>query len=112
MRAMYASLKDKKVIPSAVLMPWPPEKERIVGVNYFGKVRVSTVFLGLDPSFRDTGPSQWFETMIFGGRFDHEQQRYETWKQAEYGHKRWCKIVKFHNRWFMRLWDWITRAQT
>jgi len=49
-------------------------------------VKVSTVFLGLDHSFGH-GPPLLFETMIFGGEHDQYQERFETWEQAEAGHK-------------------------
>jgi hypothetical protein len=53
-------------------------------------VEVSTVFLGIDHSFGFHKPL-WFETMIFGGKRDGEQYRYETWEEAEANH--W-KLVK------------------
>jgi hypothetical protein len=46
---------------------------------------VSTVFTGLDHQWRDGDPLL-FETMIFGGPLDQEQDRYSTWEQAERGH--------------------------
>ena len=49
------------------------------------KIRVSTVFLGLNSSFRP-GEPMLFETMIFGGSLDGEQWRYATYDQAERGH--------------------------
>ncbi len=52
-------------------------------------VYVSTVFLGLDHGFgrdeRNTLPVLW-ETMVFGGPMDGEQDRYETKNQAIAGH--------------------------
>lgn len=51
-------------------------------------IRISTVFLGLNHSW-DEGKDSWFETMIFGSPKDQEyQERYETWEQAEVGHRR------------------------
>ena len=49
------------------------------------KVRVSTVFLGIDHSF-GSGIPILFETMIFGGEHDQYQERYATYKEAEEGH--------------------------
>jgi len=40
-------------------------------------VRVSTVFLGIDHSFGRGGPVL-FETMVFGGEYDQEMERYRT----------------------------------
>ena len=48
-------------------------------------MRVSTVFLGLDHSF-GSGPPLLFETMVFGGELDQEQERYSTREQALAGH--------------------------
>lgn len=50
-------------------------------------VRVSTVFLGIDHSFYGGKPIL-FETMIFGGMYDGEQERYSTWEEAEAGHEK------------------------
>lgn len=48
-------------------------------------VRVSTVFLGLDHNWGEGRPLI-FETMVFGGKLDQEQERYSTWDEAEAGH--------------------------
>jgi len=50
-----------------------------------GDVLVSTVFLGLNHSF-GVGKDLWFETMVFGGQLDGEQERCETWGEAEAQH--------------------------
>ena len=57
------------------------------------RVIVSTVFLGLDHSFGGGIPIL-FETMIFGGKHNHYQERYATWEEAEAGHLRAIKLVK------------------
>lgn len=59
---------------------------KIDGQNV-GQVRVSTIFLGLDHSFGN-GPPLLFETMIFGGPLDQEQERCSTWEEAEKQHER------------------------
>jgi hypothetical protein len=41
--------------------------------------------MGLDHQWRDGDPLL-FETMIFGGPLDQEQERYSTWEKAERGH--------------------------
>ena len=58
-----------------------------------GEVRVSTVFLGLDHWFGD-GPPMLFETMVFGGALDQEQDRCSTWEAAEKMHELMCERVK------------------
>jgi len=55
-------------------------------------VRVSTVFLGLNHGFG--GKPLWFETMVFGGKLDQEQDRYETWDEAVAGHEAMVKRVR------------------
>ena len=50
-----------------------------------GIVRISTVFLGLDHSFGEGAP-MLFETMVFGGALDGEQDRCSTWEAAEKMH--------------------------
>ena len=57
------------------------------------KVRVSTVFLGLDHNFNDAGPPVLFETMIFGGKHNEYQERCSTWEEAEALHKKAVKLV-------------------
>ena len=59
---------------------------RIERTQINDEVHVSTVFLGLDHSFGE-GPPLLFETMVFGGDMDQEEDRYTTYDQAEAGHK-------------------------
>lgn len=68
-------------------------------------IYVSTVFLGIDHNMFLDGPPIFFETMIFGGKYDRYQERYSTWEEAEEGHKRalaiafpkgflsWCGLI-------------------
>lgn len=49
------------------------------------KIQVSTVFLGLDHSYNSTIPILW-ETMVFGGLLNQEQQRYASFQEALKGH--------------------------
>ncbi len=56
-------------------------------------VKVSTVFLGLDHGFDGDGPIL-FETMVFGGAHDGEQDRYQTWGAAVSGHQRMVRLVR------------------
>lgn len=55
-------------------------------------VRVSTVFLGLDHQFGDGPPVLW-ETLVFGGPLDGEQQRYTSRAAAIAGHQQICRLV-------------------
>ena len=63
-----------------------------IGGNPLGNVRISTVFLGLDHAFGD-GPPMLFETMVFGGVLDGEQDLCSTWKAAEKMHAMMCERV-------------------
>lgn len=69
-----------------------PEK-RAVKQEDFGNIRISTVFLGLDHSWRDDrGPLLW-ETMIFGGEHDQYQQRHYSYEEALEGHQNALDLV-------------------
>src|SRR5204863_9223826 len=72
---------------------WLQTADRRVGLDIFGDIRVSTVFLGLDHSFGGGAPLL-FETMVFGGPLAGEQERYSTWEQAEAGHKLMVEKVR------------------
>jgi len=56
------------------------------------QVRVSTVFLGLDHNHWGGQPILW-ETMVFGGALDGEQQRYASRDAAVRGHQAICRRV-------------------
>lgn len=94
-------LKGKRAVPEADLMVWAKQFEqsekRRVGYTEFPngdtKVKVSTVFLGLDHNF-GTGEPQLFETMVFGGPLDGQEARYATWGEAEKGHEAMCALVR------------------
>jgi len=60
-------------------------KNRRVGRDEVNGKTVSTVFLGLDHNFSETGEPLLFETMIFGGDGE-ECYRYSTWDEALKGH--------------------------
>lgn len=50
-------------------------KGRVVKKETIGDSEVSTVFLGLDHSFGDTSEPILWETMVFDGKLDQEQDR-------------------------------------
>ena len=58
---------------------------RVARTDLDGGVFVSTVFLGMDHQWGN-GPPLLFESMVFGGPLDQEQDRYSTWDEAERGH--------------------------
>ena len=65
---------------------WFEKADRTVAKTKIGEIEVSTVFLGLDHSFSDNGPPLLFETMVFKGPLDGEQERCSTWEQAKVQH--------------------------
>lgn len=67
---------------------------RIVERTSTGKVRVSTVFLGIDHRFHGAGPPLLFETMVFGGALDGQMWRYSSWDDAVAGHAAAVRKVK------------------
>lgn len=82
-------LVDRRPVPCPWLFKWAQwmqENDRHVALTYIGVLRVSTVFLGLDHSFLESGPPLLFETMIFDDNEDGYQERCCTWEQAEAMH--------------------------
>jgi len=72
---------------------WNNGPNRDVKKTNIGDIKISTVFLGLDHNWGQ-GPPLLFETMVFGGKLDQEQERYTTWEEAETGHRLMVEKVK------------------
>lgn len=91
----YYILKDKTPVQVADVREWAAKHEGNSNVarDTFGKVLVSTVFLGIDHSW-DGGEPILFETMIFGGKHDQYQTRCSTWDEAVIQHEEACKLVR------------------
>ena len=66
---------------------------RRVAWDESGPSVVSTVFLGIDHAFHGGPPLLW-ETMVFGGPLDMEQQRYTSQEAALEGHREMVEAVK------------------
>jgi hypothetical protein len=67
---------------------WYETADRKVLQTYIGKkVRVSTVFLGVNHNWNTEEPPLLFETMIFGGEYGDYQARCSTWEQALVQHE-------------------------
>lgn len=82
--------------PCADVMAWAhwfEKAQRSIALNERDGVKVSTVFLGLDHRFGGNGPPLVFETMIFGGENDGEQDRYSTKAEALTGHEALCRLA-------------------
>jgi len=73
---------------------WFETAKRVDSKSAVGEIKVSTIFLGVDHSFMDSGPPILFETMVFGGSLDQEMNRCSTWDEAEKMHERMCVKVK------------------
>lgn len=89
-------LDGKRAVECHYLMAWAKWFEtgdRRVADETIGDARVSTVFLSLDHSYGE-GPPMLFETMVFGGPLDQEQDRCTTWDEAEAMHAAMVARVK------------------
>lgn len=73
---------------------WFEKAERHVAVTQVADSKVSTVFLGLDHNFNKNGPPVLWETMVFGGILDQEQERCSgNREQAEAMHLNMVQLV-------------------
>jgi hypothetical protein len=91
----YILDEEHRPVPCTDIMVWGPWfqnfENRRVARTRIGDSEISTVFLGMDHGFRQ---HLWFETMVFGGTLDGEQDCYETWEQAEQGHEAMVRRVE------------------
>lgn len=91
----YILDENHNTIKTNDLMKWAAWFEtadrKVKATELPNDVKVSTVFLGLDHNWINGGDPILFETMVFGGVLDREQDRYSTWKQAEKGHEEMVK---------------------
>lgn len=65
---------------------WFETHERRLAFDRLPTCDVSTVFLGIDHAWTKGPPVLW-ETMVFGGKLDGEQQRYTSQSAALLGHR-------------------------
>lgn len=98
MSRYYTLTPEHDIVPTDDVHVWgrfidDPKNVRVAETTV-GDLWASTVFLGVDHSFRDGGPPVLFETMVFNHAPDKnpwdEQicERYATWAEAEVGHER------------------------
>jgi hypothetical protein len=64
-----------------------------VALTMVGEMRVSTVFLATDLSYRE-GHALLFETMILDSQIGSYQERSETWAEAEQEHARAVEVAQ------------------
>ncbi len=95
-RQLFYKLVGKKPVPDETNGKWMSNPEntkfRVVGVTETKKSTISTVFLGLNHSFINEQPI-FFETLVLSGPLKGEVIRYQTWNQAEKGHKEMVERV-------------------
>lgn len=93
----YTLNASGKPVPEPDLITWArwfESADRTVGSDQIGESRVSTVFLGLDHNFGEGPPVLW-ETMVFGGELEGEQNRCAgSREQAEAMHAKMVERVK------------------
>ena len=84
----HCILVGHAVIPTDLMTwaRWLEKAECRVARETVAGSEISTVFLGLNHQWGQ-GPPLLFETMVFGGPLDQEQERYSTWEEAETGHR-------------------------
>lgn len=90
-------LKDKVPVLEPDLEKWAKwfsNNKRSIAADQIGESLISTVFIGIDHNFFPGGESLLFETMVFDGPLDGEQERYHTWDEAVKGHEEMLKRVK------------------
>lgn len=87
----YTLDKNNKPVKSTVLV-WDNIDKRRVALDEIEGIQISTVFLGLDHSW-GSGPPVLWETMIFGGEHDNDQDRYTSHEDALIGHKHAVDLV-------------------
>lgn len=93
----YILDKDKNPIPStsSEWAEWHEDiNNRIVGLDEIGDVTISTVFTGIPDDLFTKEFQGLFETLVQGGKFDQEQERYATWDGAKRGHEAWVSKIK------------------
>lgn len=91
MNDKYILTDNHEAVEESDLMKWAKwldtADRKVAKTKLKNDVRVSTVFLGLDHSYKE-GPPLLFETMVFGGKHDGDMERYSTWQEAVRGHER------------------------
>ena len=96
MTSRYVLLENGEAVPEPDLMMWAVWMETntlIIRQDAYGKVLISTVFLGVDMRHLGVGPPVLFETMVFGGAHDRTTRRYATRTEAEIGHMETLNLV-------------------
>mgnify|MGYP001559975234 CR=1 FL=1 len=95
-RMMYYRLDGNIVTHVDDVMEWSrwfAKANRIIKRDVIDSVIISTVFLGIDHNFGDSGPPILFKTIIFGDD-DVEDHHYATYDEAVAGHERIVELTR------------------
>lgn len=90
---MFYKLDEKNQIVSCddpqEFAEWFAKEDRVIALDHIEDNIISTVFVGIDHNWEDTGTPVLFETMVFKPHNDTELiARYHTYNEALGGHKR------------------------
>ncbi len=80
-------------------------------LDYFGNIKVSTIFLGIDHNHTGKGEPILFETMVFKGNKDVFQYRCSTYSEAEKIHQHALTLGYLQLPWYIRLYHSIVGKQ-
>lgn len=93
----YIMLRDKKVVETEDIFEWMEachiSKRRVVRTTLPSGSEVSTDFFKT-MAMGSEDLSRGFESMVFGGPLNHIRTQYDTWEQAETGHKVFCAEIE------------------
>lgn len=90
-------LVDGEPVPEPDILKWSDwfeRSDRKLARDEFDDYYVSTIFMGTDHNYDDTGPPILWETMVFGGKLADEQERYTSRADALRGYARMVKRVE------------------
>lgn len=90
MKPKYYILDGKNIVMVEDITAWGEwfnTADRTVARTHIEGIMVSTVFLGLDHSWKLDGDPMLFESMVFlPDQHEGKMLRYFTWAEAEVGH--------------------------
>ncbi|MBI3938162.1 MAG: hypothetical protein HY323_14385 [Betaproteobacteria bacterium] len=100
MTKTYIITGEREIRPASLIewAAWFETAERQVAKTELSNATISTIFLGLDHRCGEAGPPVLWETMVFGGPLDGEQNRYTSLGAAQTGHDEMVKRVKATTR--------------
>jgi len=85
---MYYRLEGKTPVPCSIDETFSTsiEERRVAETTINESIRISTVFLGVNHGYVDTGPPILFETMVFDDGNGGDMERATTWLDAQTNH--------------------------